>query len=75
MVTGMFFSIQFFKWYVGVSNLPGNLGDIQFKIIYALLLLSSILIAFLKPKQEQFEATEEKAAHLEYVSERFKERS
>ena len=65
MVTGIFFSIQFFKYYVGVSNLSVNLGDIQFKIIYVLLLLSSILIAFLKPKQEHLEATEQKVGTLE----------
>lgn len=37
----------------------------QFKIIYILLLVSSVLIAFLKPKQEHLEETEAKVGSLE----------
>ena len=44
--------------------LPDDLLSSQFKIVYLLLLVSSILIAFLKPKQEQQELTEEKNEHL-----------
>ena len=36
----------------------------QFKIVYLLLLVTSSLVLFLKPKQEQQELTEQKADHL-----------
>ena len=38
--------------------------DLQFKLIYILLLVSSVLIAFLKPKQEHLEETEAKVEGL-----------
>jgi Na+/proline symporter/signal transduction histidine kinase len=59
------FTIQFYKWYMQVSSLDGDVGDLQFKIIYSLLLVSSALIGFVKPKQEYIEATEEKVGTLE----------
>jgi Na+/proline symporter/signal transduction histidine kinase len=62
----VFLSVQFYKWYMGVSDLgPAISLGLQFKIMYVLLLVSSILIAFLKPKQEYVEATEQKADALE----------
>jgi len=60
-----FVSIQFYKWYMEVENINTELGiGLQFKIMYVLLLVSSVLIAFLKPKQEHQELTEEKNEHL-----------
>ena len=66
MIIGLLSSVQFFKWYSGIEVLVGNLNNLQFTIAYLLLFMSTILVAFLKPKQEYLEATEEKAEHLQY---------
>lgn len=61
----VFFSIKFYKWYVGAEYLTDAINiSLQFKIMYALLLISSVLIAFLKLKQDQQELAEEKNEHL-----------
>ncbi|MGI4776450.1 MAG: ATP-binding protein, partial [Janthinobacterium lividum] len=57
-------TVQFYKWYLNIDTLSGNIGTLQFKIIYFLLLVSSVLIAFIKPRQEQQKLTEEKNEHL-----------
>jgi Na+/proline symporter/signal transduction histidine kinase len=59
-----FASISFYKWYMGLNSLDLNLGTLQFKIMYCLLLVSSILLIFLKPKQELQEKTEQKSDYL-----------
>ena len=64
IATGIFVSIQFFKWYAGVEEFSGNFGSLQFKVIYALVLVSSILIAFFKPQQDHLQATESENTHL-----------
>ena len=62
----VFLSVESYKWYVGVEDLNSAIDlGLQFKIMYALLFTSTILIAFLKPKQEYMEATEEKVGTLE----------
>ncbi|MFP3017933.1 MAG: hypothetical protein ACEY3E_03320 [Candidatus Tisiphia sp.] len=43
---------------MGKYYLTSNFGNIQFQIIYLLLLFSSVLIAFLKPKQKYEELSE-----------------
>jgi len=63
MFIGILCSVLFYKWFNDVQHLTNN-NLAQFKIIYSLLLVSSILIAFLKPKQEEQELTEEKNEHL-----------
>lgn len=37
-IIGTFASVQFFKWYMGTEYIAGNLGDMQFQIIYLMLL-------------------------------------
>ncbi len=49
-IFGTFTSLQFFKCCMGKDYLTSNLGSIQFQINLFLLLLSSVSIAFLKPK-------------------------
>jgi Na+/proline symporter len=51
-ITGTFLTIEFFKNYMQIVFLPGEFGNVKFKIIYSLLLFTSALIAFLKPKQK-----------------------
>lgn len=58
MILGVLSGIQCYKSLVGYGVIGGNVGTLQFKIMYLLLLFSSILIAFLKPKQEYIEKTE-----------------
>lgn len=61
----VFLSVESYKWYVGVDDLSAAIDiGLQFKIMYVLLLVSSILIVFLKPKQQYQELTEEKNEHL-----------
>lgn len=64
--TTAFASISFYKWYMGLDNLDLNIGTLQFKIMYCLLLISSILLIFFKPKQELQEKTEEKSNYLSH---------
>jgi Na+/proline symporter/signal transduction histidine kinase len=57
-------SIQSYKYFLSLDNLVVNIGTLQFKIMYSLLLVSSVLIAFLRPKQEYQELTEQKIDYL-----------
>lgn len=66
MFASIFVSIQSYKWFVGVDNITLNLGTLQFKVMYLLLLVSSILIAFLKPKQFYQESAEQRTDYLEH---------
>jgi Na+/proline symporter/signal transduction histidine kinase len=66
----VFSSVQSYKWYIGGESINATIDlGVQFKIMYALLFMSSILIAFLKPKQEYLEATEHKVGELETETE------
>jgi Na+/proline symporter/signal transduction histidine kinase len=61
----VFLGVQSYKWYVGVDDLSAAVSiGLQFKIMYVLLLVSSILIVFLKPKQQHQDLTEEKNEYL-----------
>ena len=64
MIFGIIASIQFFKYYTG-NNISANFGSVQFKILYILMMVFGILIAFFKPKQDHQEATEAKVDVLE----------
>lgn len=63
-LAGTFVTITFFRWYTGEEEIINNVGTIQFKILYVLLLISSILLIFLKPKQQYQELTEDNNAFL-----------
>ena len=60
----VFASMSFYKWYMGLDSLNLDFGTLQFKIMYCLLLVSSTLLIFLKPKQELQEKTEQKSDYL-----------
>ncbi|RYE05696.1 MAG: alkaline phosphatase [Rickettsiaceae bacterium] len=57
-------TVQFYKWHLNIDTLIGNIGTLQYKIIYFLLLVSSALIAFIRPRQEKQKLTEMKNEHL-----------
>lgn len=65
MLFGVISGLQFFKWYYDVSSINTEFGSLEFKVMYALLLVSSVLLAFLKPQQEYIKETEDKVEVLE----------
>lgn len=67
VLTGVFLSLFLFQGRENIVFEPYSLEfvSIEFKVAYLLLLISSIIIAFFKPKQEYLEATEAKADELE----------
>ena len=72
IVVGVYLGTQFYKYYTGVSveNLNLKLESSSF-ILYALLLIGTAIVIFLKPKQKRQELTEAKVGHLgERISDR-----
>lgn len=65
--TGIILALFLFKNNINTDapQLSLEWFSLEFKIAYLLFLASSIIIAFLKPKQEQYEAAEIKAETLE----------
>lgn len=66
-VLGVIMSTEIFQWYIKINSTEaeGELENIQFKIVYLLLMITNIFIIFLKPKQEHLEVTEAKVGSLE----------
>ena len=64
IIIGFYLSIEFFKYYSGINSMNFNVGSPQFIFIYTLLIIGTVVAIFLKPKQDQQEATEEKAEYL-----------
>lgn len=64
ILVGTLITIQFCLLYLegGLSN--SMVKGVESKIMYVLLLLSSILIIFFKPKQDEHDLAEEKNTHL-----------
>jgi Na+/proline symporter/signal transduction histidine kinase len=58
IIIGWFLGAQFFKLYSGVESLSLVLEDSYHILIYMLLLISTSIVIFLKPKQEYLEQTE-----------------
>ncbi len=52
------------KHYIAVYNLPIDHSSTQFSTIYLLLLVSSALVLFLKPKEGRYVLAEDKIEHL-----------
>ncbi len=65
IIGGTIISIECYKIYADVNFLPQNMDSLQFKITYSMLLVTSMLIAFFKPKQEYEKLIQDKAAHLD----------
>ncbi len=65
MITlGVILTTQFFKYYVGVDDISQQYATAHFEMAYLLILISGVLMAFVKPKQRYQEITEEKNEHL-----------
>ena len=56
---GLILSFSLYEQYIGNIHLSAELDDLKLKMIYILFMISSILIAFLKPKQQYQELTED----------------
>lgn len=63
IVTGVFASIEFYKYFMD-EKLLISIDSFQFKVVYFLTLFSSLLIVFLKPRQEQERLVNLKNTHL-----------
>jgi signal transduction histidine kinase/Na+/proline symporter len=64
---GLLVLMKFYTIYIASDNHVLNFNlDLRFKTIYMLLLISSVLIAFIKPKQEYEESSEAKILHLSH---------
>jgi signal transduction histidine kinase len=55
IASGMLVAVVLFKSYTGIEELSMVATDLEFKILYSLFLFSGILIAFLKPLQQDSE--------------------
>lgn len=65
VITGVIFGASFFQLHTNMSEvIIAQIGSIQFKMFYILLLFSSTLIIFFKPKEDEYYLTEAKADHL-----------
>ena len=69
IVFGVCITLFLYERYLLSYQIQSGLSSLKFKIIYLLLLVSGILIIFLKPKQEYLEATEQKARNAEKEAE------
>ena len=65
IITGVSLTTFYHQQYIHALGM-NELAISQFTIIYLLVMISSTLILFLKPKQEYIEATEHKVDELEY---------
>jgi len=62
---GFYSSVQFYQYYFGGESFIIHFGSPEFILLYLMLVVSLVLIIFLKPKQDYLEATEEKVETLE----------
>jgi signal transduction histidine kinase len=61
---GVFGAVEFYEYFIGTESTNSSMLSMEIKIVYLLLLLSSILIIFFKPRQEREELTEAQKEHL-----------
>jgi Na+/proline symporter/signal transduction histidine kinase len=66
IVSGVWLTISITHSYNFVSIEPSKFVSLEFQVVYLLLFLSSILLVFFKPKQEQYNLIEEKSDYFEH---------
>ena len=64
IISGVFITLSFYENYLLMNSTQNAVSSLEFKIVYLLLMISSTLVIFLKPKQELQAVTEEKVDHL-----------
>lgn len=62
---GILFTIQFYKFYTGVTILPNTTQSLRFRRIYLLFLFNIIVIIFFRPKQNSYKLANTLNANLE----------
>jgi Na+/proline symporter/signal transduction histidine kinase len=60
-----FTTIEFFKWFTKIEHIAVQDIGSELKVMYIVLLVSSTIIAFLKPQQESAELADDKIDYLE----------
>ncbi|WPY01082.1 Solute carrier and signal transduction histidine kinase domain protein [Candidatus Trichorickettsia mobilis] len=67
IISGICISFEVYQYvctHISIANGTTHMENLQFKVIYFLLLTSSVLLIFLKPKEEKYLLTEEQNLHL-----------
>ena len=64
IVSGIFLTTFIANSYQFIGTEPSRFISLEFQVVYLLLFLSSILLVFFKPKQEQYDLIEEKSDYL-----------
>ena len=65
IIFGITITLLYYKYYIDILEIRNDFTSLEFKVVYLLLLISSTLIIFFKPKQEHLEETEVKIDTLE----------
>jgi len=65
IIFGITITLLYYKYYIDILEIRNDFTSLEFKVVYLLLLISSTLIIFFKPKQEYLEETEAKIDTLE----------
>ena len=65
IIFGITITLLYYKYYIDILEIRNDFTSLEFKVVYLLLLISSTLIIFFKPKQEHLEETEAKIDTLE----------
>ena len=65
LILGITVTLLYYKNYIEPLKIENDFTSLEFKVIYLLLLISSTLIIFFKPKEERIEKTEAKVVSLE----------
>jgi len=64
IIIGVYISIEYYKYYTGITDIDIDIIDTTSFIFYSILLISAAVIVFLKPQQEKQELIEEKTENL-----------
>jgi len=66
MPIGIYSSMRFYHYYFGENNFQISFGSPEFILLYFVLIIALALLFFLKPKEEQYNVTEQKADYLSH---------
>jgi len=68
-ILGVYAAIKYNALFIGSADILNLDIDLKFKIFYMLLLISSVMIAFIKPKQDYHDNAEATVEHLNHQAE------
>ncbi len=67
IIIGFYLCYELYKYY-SVEVLDFSIGSPQFIFMYTLVLIGTVVAIFFKPRQEQYELTEQKLDYLEFYN-------